>query len=95
MVRPAATIVAFDADQLVVTVPAAGRYVVRIATSPWLSVLETAGVPSPAACLTTLATDDPDGHPYADNWVVLHAPEAGTYRITAPYKLPRGTPCPR
>jgi len=25
---------------------------------------------------------------------VLHAPSAGTYRIAAPYKIPRGTPCP-
>jgi hypothetical protein len=27
-------------------------------------------------------------------WTVLHAPGAGTYRIAAPYKLPRGTTCP-
>ena len=30
----------------------------------------------------------------ADGWTVLHAPHAGTYRIAAPYKLPRGTTCP-
>jgi hypothetical protein len=29
-----------------------------------------------------------------DDWVVLHAPVAGVYRIAAPYKLPRGTACP-
>ena len=29
-----------------------------------------------------------------DNWLVLHATEAGTYRIGAPYKVPRGSACP-
>ncbi|EST39498.1 hypothetical protein N566_01735 [Streptomycetaceae bacterium MP113-05] len=28
-----------------------------------------------------------------DRWTVLEAPRAGTYRIAAPYRLPRGTPC--
>ncbi|MEU9334082.1 MFS transporter [Streptomyces sp. NPDC048290] len=30
-----------------------------------------------------------------DKWTVLLAPQAGTYRLGAPYQLPRGTPCPR
>ncbi|MEV6104090.1 MFS transporter [Streptomyces sp. NPDC051940] len=30
----------------------------------------------------------------AGDWTRLHAPHAGTYRIAAPYQLPRGTPCP-
>ncbi len=34
------------------------------------------------------------GQETADDWTVLHAPHAGTYRIAAPYKLPRGTACP-
>ncbi|WP_244502305.1 MFS transporter [Streptomyces oceani] len=29
-----------------------------------------------------------------DEWTVLEAPRAGTYRIAAPYRLPRGTACP-
>ncbi|MFG3154660.1 MFS transporter [Streptomyces sp. NPDC048219] len=29
-----------------------------------------------------------------DRWTVLIAPEAGTYRLAAPYGLSRGTPCP-
>ena len=29
-----------------------------------------------------------------DKWTVLLAPEKGTYRLAAPYQLPRGTPCP-
>ncbi|MEU9730663.1 MFS transporter [Streptomyces sp. NPDC048002] len=29
-----------------------------------------------------------------DKWTMLLAPEAGTYRLAAPYDVPRGTPCP-
>lgn len=29
-----------------------------------------------------------------DKWTTLIAPEAGTYRLAAPYDVPRGTPCP-
>ncbi|MEU6288780.1 MFS transporter [Streptomyces sp. NPDC005047] len=29
-----------------------------------------------------------------DKWTLLVAPEAGTYRLAAPYGLQRGTPCP-
>ncbi|MET7699180.1 MFS transporter [Streptomyces sp. NPDC005485] len=29
-----------------------------------------------------------------DKWTVLLAPGKGTYRLAAPYQLPRGTPCP-
>ncbi|GHA05611.1 MFS transporter [Streptomyces echinoruber] len=29
-----------------------------------------------------------------DKWTTLLAPRAGTYRLAAPYRLPRGTPCP-
>ncbi|WP_210581549.1 MFS transporter [Streptomyces sp. GESEQ-4] len=36
------------------------------------------------------AEEDPDG----DKWTVLLAPKAGTYRLGAPYGVPRGTPCP-
>ncbi|GAA2114797.1 MFS transporter [Streptomyces synnematoformans] len=30
----------------------------------------------------------------AGDWTRLHAPRPGTYRISAPYQLPRGTQCP-
>ncbi|MGV9889761.1 MFS transporter [Streptomyces sp. NPDC003395] len=40
-------------------------------------------------CLTR-TEEDADG----DRWTVLLAPKAGTYRLAAPYQLPRGTPCP-
>ncbi|ELS54006.1 putative Integral membrane protein [Streptomyces viridochromogenes Tue57] len=29
-----------------------------------------------------------------DQWTMLVAPKAGTYRLAAPYGVPRGTPCP-
>jgi MFS family permease len=44
-------------------------------------------------CLTTQQEPAVPGEPQ-DTWTVLHAPSAGTYRIGAPYKIPRGTPCP-
>ncbi len=95
LVRPKATVVSFDADQLTLTTPAAGRYVVKVASSPWLSVVD-GDLAASAACLSDVESDRPTpaGRSRTDNWVVLHAPQAGTYRITAPYKLPRGTPCP-
>ena len=37
--------------------------------------------------------DEADGVP-VDRWTLLEAPKPGTYRIGAPYKLPRGTQCP-
>ena len=38
--------------------------------------------------------DDDDRKPVIDQWTMLQAPHAGTYRIAAPYEFPRGTPCP-
>jgi hypothetical protein len=95
LVHPAATVVSFDADQLTLIAPAAGRYVVKVAASPWLSLVSADGRSTGAACLSDLDTEYPtsDGRDHSDNWVVLHAPAPGTYRISAPYKLPRGTPC--
>jgi hypothetical protein len=31
---------------------------------------------------------------HGDRWTTLVAPKAGTYRLAAPYDVPRGTPCP-
>lgn len=86
LVRSAAAVTTFAADHLTVTVPAAGRYVVKVETSPWLTV-------TGAACLTDLDTEHPGLRPHSDNWVVLQAPAAGAYRIAAPYQVPRGTRC--
>ncbi|NUT30021.1 MAG: MFS transporter [Streptomyces sp.] len=35
-----------------------------------------------------------DEDAFGDKWTVLLAPKAGTYRLAAPYDVPRGTPCP-
>lgn len=40
-------------------------------------------------CLMETEEDDK-----GDQWTVLLAPKAGTYRLASPYQLPRGTPCP-
>lgn len=33
-------------------------------------------------------------NPMGDRWTELLAPRPGTYRPAAPYRIPRGTPCP-
>lgn len=40
-------------------------------------------------CLMQTAEDSK-----GDKWTMLLAPKAGTYRLAAPYQLPRGTACP-
>lgn len=112
LVSPPAQVVAYDAAELTITTPRAGRIVVRIADSPWLSLVDADGDPLPStgatdapdaldtvgdpACLSGLDAEFPDaeGKGPRDDWLVLHAPAAGTYRIAAPYKLPRGSTCP-
>ncbi|CAI9405054.1 MFS transporter [Nocardioides sp. T2.26MG-1] len=107
LVSPPARVVSFDAEQLTLFTPSAGDVVVRIADSPWLSVEDVNRIQLDAStsfvqrfltepCLSGLDTVDLAGsaRPHSDDWLVLHAPAAGTYRISAPYKLPRGTSCP-
>jgi hypothetical protein len=90
-----ARVLAFDAAQVTLYAPEPGPVVVRVAYSRWLGLLDEAGRPLPpesGACLSGLATDREIEHP-RDNWLVLHATEAGVYRIGAPYKVPRGSAC--
>ena len=104
LVSPPAEVLAYDASELTITTPGPGRFVIRIADSPWLSLVDLTGRPLAAdtgACLTNLEaeasadeTDDAPQRTRRDDWLVLRAPSAGTYRIAAPYKLPRGTACP-
>jgi len=77
------------------SVNASSSIVVRVAYSRWLGLVDASGKPLPAeaACLSGLASDRQVENP-RDNWLVLHASEAGTYRIGAPYKVPRGSACP-
>jgi hypothetical protein len=107
---PPAIVIHFDAAEVDVYMPRAGTVVVRIPDSPWLSLLDEEGKPvdAPASevpgapavnldgCLSEglpQVTPGQDGGT-ADDWTVLHATRPGTYRIAAPYKLPRGTTCP-
>ena len=96
---------AFDAAQITLYTPEPGPIVVRVAYSRWLGLVDAWGTPLPTdgadgpdgeplaqPCLSGLATDRGIDNP-RDNWLVLHATEAGVYRIGAPYKMPRGSAC--
>lgn|GEM_PF-194589 len=107
LAEPPATARRVDAGELVVTVEAAGSVLIRIPYSPWLGLVDSEGrgVEAPEegtpggsfrnvnGCLTEELPEDAEEGGPEDAWTVLHAPRAGTYRIAAPYKLPRGTPC--
>ena len=102
LVDSPAQVTGFNAAVMTIMTPAPGTFTVRIPTSPWLALVDAEGRPlsdemTAGACLSALLDAEPEAtaepgknHP---NWVVLHAPTAGTYRISAPYKLPRGSSC--
>jgi len=100
-----AEVLGFDAAEITVYTPEPGPIVVRVAYSRWLGLVDPWGKPLPTdgadgpdgeplaqPCLSGLATDRGIDNP-RDNWLVLHATEAGVYRIGAPYKVPRGSAC--
>ncbi|MEU4210172.1 MFS transporter [Streptomyces sp. NPDC026206] len=107
LAEPPAVVEHADAGELTITVQQAGPVLIRIPYSPWLGLVDKAGkaVQPPKAgsageppvnvngCLTKQVQPPKDGEP-EDDWTLLRAPHAGTYRIAAPYKLPRGTGCP-
>ncbi|MFF7369352.1 MFS transporter [Streptomyces tricolor] len=93
LAEPNAVVDRAEQGEMTLRVSKAGRILIRIPYSPWLSVVDEHGKSQPyektKACL--MATpEDVEG----DKWTVLHAPKPGTYRVAAPYQLPRGTPCP-
>lgn len=99
LVDEPAQLIKFDEAELVVNLVRPARVLVRIPASPWLTLVDDRGepIPTPApgapsldGCLTVRV----DPGPPVDEWVVLHAPRAGLYRIAAPYGLRRGTTCP-
>ena len=105
---PPAVVTHFDAAEVELYMPRAGTVVVRIPESPWLSLLDAQGRPvePPASTGPGEAAINRDGclseglervtpGQAQDDWTVLHATRPGTYRIAAPYKLPRGTTCPQ
>jgi hypothetical protein len=103
LVSEPATVLGFDAAMITLYTPQPGPVVVRVTYSRWLGLVDPVGSPVPTPdgdgeqavqpCLSGLAADPAVVDP-RDNWLVLHAPEAGVYRIGAPYKVPRGSACP-
>nr|WP_026005135.1 hypothetical protein [Streptomyces sp. AA1529] len=109
LVDASASVERADAESVTVRVRESGRVLVRVPYSPWLGLVDADGdrVAPPShdgenlnGCLRkaepTFGGPPPEGQdkPVLDTWTVLDAPRPGVYRIAAPYKLPRGTPCP-
>ncbi|MEU2722145.1 MFS transporter [Streptomyces smyrnaeus] len=109
LVDSSASVERADAESVTVRVRESGRVLVRVPYSPWLGLVDKDGgrVAPPSGegdnthgCLRkaepTFGGPPPEGkdEPVLDTWTVLDAPRPGVYRIAAPYKLPRGTPCP-
>jgi hypothetical protein len=96
--------------EMTMRVKKAGRILIRIPYSPWLSIVDAEGKKLKAP-QETEASKEQDASPKVfenvngclmetpedadgDKWTMLLAPKAGTYRLAAPYTVPRGTPCP-
>ncbi|MGI5353072.1 MFS transporter [Streptomyces sp. CA-250714] len=109
MVDASASVQRADAESVTVRVRESGRVLVRVPYSPWLGLVDKDGerLAPPTqyggnvnGCLRkaepTFGGPPPEGKdkPVLDTWTELDAPRPGVYRIAAPYKLPRGTPCP-
>ncbi|MFJ2831419.1 MFS transporter [Streptomyces sp. NPDC087263] len=112
LAEPNAVVDRAEQGEMILEVKKAGRVLIRIPYSPWLSIVDADGKSLKApqeteasknrenddtpktydnlnGCLTP-ATENATG----DKWTELLAPKPGTYRLAAPYQLPRGTPCP-
>ncbi|MFF9524477.1 MFS transporter [Streptomyces achromogenes] len=104
LAEPNAVVDRADQVEMTLRVRKPGRVLVRIPYSPWLSVVdehgkslkppqESSGTPKTYRNVNGCLTQTPEDA-NGDRWTVLVAPKAGTYRLAAPYQLPRGTPCP-
>jgi hypothetical protein len=98
LVDKPAVVTRFGAEEIVVEVPKPGSYRLKVLSSPWLALIDEEGKPVPPpvnvnGCLST-EVDPPLPGGAELEWAVLRAPRAGTYRISTPYKVPRGTACP-
>ncbi|MFI1764167.1 MFS transporter [Streptomyces sp. NPDC020800] len=111
MAEPNAVVDRAEQGEMTLEVRKAGRILIRIPYSPWLSVVDAHGKSLKAPQETEASKHRADGMPKTydnvngclmetpedakgDKWTMLLAPKAGTYRLAAPYQLPRGTPCP-
>ncbi|WP_175439790.1 MFS transporter [Streptomyces sp. WMMB 714] len=104
-----ATVEHAGAGQVEVRVRERGAVLVRIPWSPWLGLVDASGsrvdapeegAPNRYGCLRKArptvggAPAPGEEEPVMDTWTLLEAPRPGTYRLAAPYRLPRGTTCP-
>ncbi|MGW7285881.1 MFS transporter [Streptomyces sp. NPDC054847] len=110
MAEPPATVDHAGAGELTIHVKNAGRVLIRVPYSPWLSLVddEGKGVEGPQETPESQAREDgprtfvntngcllkAEEDTEGDEWTELLAPRPGTYRLAAPYQFPRGTPCP-
>ncbi|MFE1886624.1 MFS transporter, partial [Streptomyces diastatochromogenes] len=103
LAEPNAVVQRAEQGEMTLEVRKAGRILIKIPYSPWLSIVDGQGKslkpPQKASGGTTYdnvngclmeTPEDSEG----DKWTMLVAPKAGTYHLAAPYQLPRGTPCP-
>ncbi|MXM68151.1 MFS transporter [Streptomyces sp. HUCO-GS316] len=111
LAEPNAVVQRAEQGEMTMVVKKAGRVLIRIPYSPWLSIVDADGRKLKPPQETEASKNGPDGTPKTydnvngclteteedaegDKWTMLVAPRAGTYRLAAPYTLPRGTPCP-
>ncbi|MFE6131511.1 MFS transporter [Streptomyces sp. NPDC056437] len=107
---PPATVDHAGAGDLTIQVKTAGRVLIRVPYSPWLSIVDEDGkkVEGPQETQASKLREDgpksftnPNGclikveqDAEGDEWTELLAPRPGVYRLAAPYGLQRGTACP-
>ncbi|MEV7385222.1 MFS transporter [Streptomyces sp. NPDC091215] len=111
LAEPNAVVDSAEQGELTIEVHKAGRILIRIPYSPWLSIVDAKGKSLKPPQETQASKHRAEGRPKTyvnvngclaetpedakgDKWTMLLAPKAGTYRLAAPYQLPRGTPCP-
>ncbi|MFJ8598422.1 MFS transporter [Streptomyces shenzhenensis] len=111
LAEPNAVVDRAEQGEMTIEVRKAGRVLIRIPYSPWLSIVDGDGKSLKPPQETQASKHRADGVPKTydnvngclmettedakgDKWTALLAPRAGTYRLAAPYQLPRGTPCP-
>ncbi|KAB1147180.1 MFS transporter [Streptomyces luteolifulvus] len=111
LAEPNAVVQRAEQGEMTMVVKKAGRVLIRIPYSPWLSIVDADGKKLKPPQETEASKNGPEGTPKTydnvngclteteedaegDKWTMLVAPRAGTYRLAAPYTLPRGTPCP-
>ncbi|MFF3938987.1 MFS transporter [Streptomyces phaeofaciens] len=111
LAEPDAVVQRAEQGEMTIQVEKAGRIMIRIPYSPWLSVVDAEGKSLKPPQETEESRHRADGEAKSydnvngclyeteedaegDKWTMLLAPDAGVYRLAAPYQLPRGTPCP-